>query len=160
MFVNRLILIIVAIFCAFMCEGRRVNSLRGKLQLKVSETTQLIKSDTIYDDFSEIKITGFEKAQNSSVESFFIINRSHYYIKGINLSIEYINLKKEQLHLNTIMLDCDIPPEQTRSLQMRAWDRQHLWYYVGSQGKHNDYCNPFDVRIRINYLIAVPDSIK
>lgn len=154
--VTRLIILFAALCSIFMCEGRRINSTRGKLKLEKPLSTYENKTDTVYDDFSAITLAGFEKAQNSSTESFFVINRSDHFIKGLNLSVEYLNSKGEQLHLNTLTIDCDIPPMQTRSLQMRSWDRQHLWYYIGSQGKHNDYCNPFDVRIRINYLITEP----
>lgn len=155
---KRIHLILAVITCCiFISEGRRVNSLRGKLQLKPSEVTKAVEADTVYENFTEIKIAGFEKAQNSSTESFFIINNSDNYIIGINLSVEYINRKGEQLHLNTVTLDCDIPSGQTRSVQMKSWDRQHLWYYVNTQGRHNEYCNPFDVRIRINHIIIRPE---
>lgn len=150
--VTRLFIIFAGLCSVLFCDGRRINSTRGKL--KLVPTHESI-TDTIRDSLSAITIAGFEKAQNSSTESFFVINKSKFFIKGINLSVEYLNLKGYQLHLNTLTIPCDIPPMQTRSLNMKSWDRQHLWYYVGTQGRHNDYCNPFDVHIRINY-ITVP----
>ncbi len=155
MSVKRLLTILLATSCLFLCSGRRINSTRGKLELREPIPTPHSETDTLRDGFSGISIAGYEKAQNSSTESFFVINESDLNLKGINLSIEYLNTKDEQLHLNTLTIDCDIPSLHTRSLTIRSWDRQHLWYYIGTQGKHNEYCNPFDVRIRINYLIIV-----
>lgn len=157
MSLTRFITLLLALFSLFSCYGRRINSTRGKLELKVPITTPHPQCDTIRYGFSGISIAGYEKSQNTSTESFFVINDSDLNLKGINLSIEYLNTKDEQLHLTTLTINCDIPSRHTRSLTIKSWDRQHLWYYIGTQGKHNDYCNPFDVRIRINYLIIVPE---
>ncbi len=157
MSVTKFLSLILATSCLLLCNGRRINSTRGKLELKKTPSIPHTKMDTIYEGFSKIKIAGYEKAQNSSTESFFVINESDFYLKGINLSIEYLNSNSEQLHQNTMTINCDIPPLSTRSLTVKSWDRQHLWYYHGTQGKHNNHCNPFDVRIRVNYLITLPD---
>ena len=129
---------------------------RGRLKLRddvrIGQTVNV--ADTIIPAKGEIIVSGFEKAQQSASESFFVSNHTCFTITAIGFTITYLNLRGEVLHARTESVRCDIPPEMTRKVDIRSWDRQKLWYFKDSQARHNDYCNPFDIRIRIDYVVS------
>lgn len=129
---------------------------RGRLKLrddvKIGRIVNAI--DTVIPGIGDIVVSGFEKAQHSASESFFVTNHTSRTLTSITFTITYLNLRGEVLHARTETVGCDIPPEMTRKVDIRSWDRQKLWYYKDSQARHNDYCNPFDIRVRIDYVIS------
>lgn len=148
------LILMITLFTASNAVSQKTT--RGRLKLRddvrIGQAANAI--DTIIPAKGDIVVSGFEKAQQSASESFFVTNHTPRTLTSITFTITYLNLRGEELHARTETVRCDIPPEMTRKVDIRSWDRQKLWYYKDSQGRHNDYCNPFDIRIRINHVIS------
>lgn len=129
---------------------------RGKLRLRDDVRIQHVDkvNDTIVPLKGEIGLYGYEKAQQSATESFFVTNNTDREIMSLVVSISYFNIRGDQLHSRTEVVACDIPPSQTRKIDIKSWDRQKLWYYTGSHARHSDFSNPYDVRFHIEYVLS------
>lgn len=129
---------------------------RNKLKLKedVSFETKVDITDTIKPLKGDIGLFGYEKAQNSAAESFFVTNNTLRQIIALSFTISYLNSRGEKLHSRTETVKCSIPPSETRKIDIKSWDNQRLWYYLGSHSRHNDFGNPFDIRIHIEYFVS------
>lgn len=145
---------ILVLLCVIPCAARRQNTIRKHLRLEKPVVTKPAEFDTIRTLSDSILLSGYEKAQSTSTENVFVTNHTPHYISGINITIEYVNKKDEQLHKRTQTVKCQLPPGQTRCLEFKAWDKQHLWYYKHTQARHNEYGSEFDVRIGINYYLS------
>lgn len=93
----------------------------------------------------QIVFTGFDKNQNSSKESFFIINNTDRVLTSATLYIEYLTLDGRQLHKRFVRLSCNIPPGETRKADIPTWDTQRSFYYHKSAPSKRKG-NPFEVR--------------
>lgn len=105
------------------------------------------KCDSCNNGYSldQVVFTGFDKKQNSSKESFFIINNTDRELTGVALHIDYRTLDGRQLHKQFLTLRCSIPPGETRKTDIPTWDAQRSFYYHKSQPAKKGG-NPFDVR--------------
>ncbi len=150
----RQLLCVLALMVFFTGWGQKTT--RGKLRLREEIRVEHQESaiDTIRPAKGEIVVSGYEKSQQSTTECFFVTNHTSHTITGITFTISYYNMRGEQLHSRTETVRCDIPPSETRKLDIRAWDRQKLWYYKHSQGRHNDNSTPFDVAFHIHYCLT------
>lgn len=150
----RLILSVIMMFV--LCAGVAQKTTRGKLRLRddVRFENSVLINDTIVPAKGEIGLYGYEKSQQSSAESFFVTNSTGRDIMSMTFSISYFNLKGEKLHSRTETVKCDIPPTETRKVDIKSWDSQRLWYYHGSHARHNDFGNPYDIRIHIEYVVS------
>ncbi len=93
----------------------------------------------------QIVFTGFDKNQGNSQESFFIINNTDRRLTGVALYIDYRTLDGRQLNKQYLKLACDIPPGETRKVDIKSWDTQKSFYYYKSKpSKHRG--NPFDIK--------------
>lgn len=93
----------------------------------------------------QVVFTGFDKNQNSSKESFFIINNTDRELTGVTLYIDYTTPDGRQLNKRFIKLSCSIPPGETRKADIPSWDTQHSFYYIKSQPSRKAG-NPFEIR--------------
>lgn len=91
----------------------------------------------------QIIFTGYDKPQNSSKESFFIINKTDRTLSGIVLNIDYITPDGRQLHKRIEKIPCHIPPGETRKTDISSWDTQHSFRYIESKGRPE--ANPYTV---------------
>lgn len=132
------------------------NTTRGKLKLRddVRFENNVKINDTIVPAKGDIGLYGYEKAQQSTKEAFFVINHTDRVISSLTFSISYYNERGEMLHSRTETVRCDIPATETRKVEFKSWDSQKLWHYVGSLAHHNDFSNPYDIRIHIEYIIS------
>lgn len=150
------IILSLALSLLFVYPALAQKTTRGRLKLRddVSVGHNINVVDTVIPAKGEVVVSGFEKAQQSVSESFFVTNHTSRTITSVTFTITYLNLRGEMLHARTETVRCDIPPEMTRKVDLRSWDRQKLWYFKDSQARHNDFCNPFDVRIRIDCVLS------
>lgn len=92
----------------------------------------------------QVVFTGFDKKQNNSKESFFIINNTDRRLTGVALYIDYRTPDGRQLNRQYLKLSCDIPAGETRKVDIKSWDTQRSFYYYKSKPSKNGG-NPFDV---------------
>lgn len=94
----------------------------------------------------KIRFSGFDKTPSSNKESFFITNSTDSIMKGLTVEIEYTDLKERLLHKRSVAIDCDIPPKDTRRVDVPTWDIQHAFrHYRCSPTKRPT--TPFRVKI-------------
>ncbi|MBD5269483.1 MAG: hypothetical protein HDS43_02530 [Bacteroides sp.] len=91
---------------------------------------------------------GYDKQLASSQESFFISNRSEREIKQLKIRITYLDLKGRMLHQREEVLSVEIPPQETRKVDIKSFDVQHSFYHILSN-KPTRRATPFDTRIEI-----------
>lgn len=107
------------------------------------DTSQLWK-----DTEKAIRFYGFDKTAGSSVESFFIVNGLDSMISRIGLDIMYLDMKGRELHRRDCVIDCKLPPKETRRVDIKTWDIQKSFYFHQS-AKPKRQSTPFDVRIEL-----------
>lgn len=102
----------------------------------------------------QIQFSGFSKPQGSFVETFFITNNTNRVLKAVNLYIDYRDLQDRQLHKQFLRLSCNIPPGETRMVEIRSWDRNRSFHHKDSPaGSHPG--TPFTVEFDpIAYYLA------
>lgn len=101
----------------------------------------------------QILFTGFDKNQNNSKESFFIINNTDRELAAVSLYIDYRTPDGRQLTRRFLRIACSIPAGQTRSISIPTWDTQRSFYYYQSR-KSGKGGNPFDITFTpISYLL-------
>jgi len=96
-------------------------------------------------NIGQIRFSGFDKAQSSNQESFFITNLTDRTMTAISLYIEYLTPDGRQLHKKFFRLACNIPPGETRKADIKSWDTQNSFYFLKSRPGRNAG-TPFDVR--------------
>ena len=101
---------------------------------------------------SSFHFSGFDKKGTSSVENFFVTNRSEKFVKSLYLRISYFMPDGRLLHRRLEKIDCNLPAGETRNVEIKSWDRQHSFYYVKSLGQHKS-ATPFDVTIDVVNVI-------
>lgn len=80
----------------------------------------------------QIVYAGYEKKSNSKVESIFVSNHTDSYLIRVCFYIDYLTPDSLQLDRRFRSLDCEIPPGETRKLDMRSWDTQNSFRYISS----------------------------
>ena len=108
------------------------------ITVNANDTLRVISAtgDSILFTPDKISFAGYEKEINSSKESFLIINRSESTLSNINANIIYKDMKGRMLHKRELNLVCDIPPHESRKIDIPSWDSQHTYfYYRGNEPK-------------------------
>ena len=95
-----------------------------------------------------IRFYGFDKTVGSNTESFFTSNGLKKTLVGMEIMITYTDIKGRQLHRRTVKLDCDIPAEETKRIDIKSWDTQRSFYFHRSL-KPKRQATPFDVKIEL-----------
>ena len=114
---------------------------RKKIDLNYS----ILSSDIENISFKEIIFSGYDKEVNSSQESFLMTNPSDKTIIGIEVRIDYLDLENRLFHSRNISEQCEIPPFETRRIDIKSWDSQHTYYYyLGNEPKK--IATPFKVK--------------
>ncbi len=124
--------------------------------LKASpETVSQNAPDTLRHDLSRrIKISGYDKPLRSALETMFVSNLTDSTMSWIQLELEYRDTHGRMLHSRTIGIDCDIPPEATRQISVRSWDRQQSFYYRRSaKPRRNASATQYDVACTVKGIV-------
>lgn len=137
------------------------NTTRKKLKLnpKALAVETNAGSDTIYyPPTDSISLYGYEKAQTSTKETFFVSNHSSNDISKIRIILTYSDLHGSLLHRHDVDVNLNLSAGETRFVSIKSWDPNKLWFYTGTQARHNAYSNPFDVSYKIVYVIKNNDT--
>ncbi|MDE6454051.1 MAG: hypothetical protein K2L27_07610 [Muribaculaceae bacterium] len=100
-----------------------------------------------------VVLSGFDKTLASRRESFFVTNTSDSAeIVWLALSIHYYDTAGRQLHSRRTRVRCNVPPLQTRRIDIPAWDRQGVYYYRGSEPRRRVQAAaaPFEVSMSVD----------
>lgn len=118
---------------------------------KVAATVAPAPADTLPAAYADsLSISGFEKPLRSRHETFFVTNSSGSHVGSVEVEIDYRDLQGRQLHRAVHTVYCDLPPGQTRRLQVPAMDREGLMYYrLSPVPRGARHATPFDAVIRI-----------
>lgn len=132
------------------------NTTRKKLRLDPKalalETTAAF--DTVYNPPPDsISLYGYEKTQTSTKETFFVRNHSNEDISELRITLTYSDLHGALLHRRDVDINLDLAAGETRFTSIKSWDSNKLWFYTGTQARHNAYSTPFDVSYKIVYVI-------
>lgn len=93
----------------------------------------------------QLAFAGYDKPLTSTRETFFVTNKTDRTLTGVNMYIEYLTVDGRQLDRRFVSLDCEVPPGETRKLEVKSWDTQKSFYYKKSvQPKRQ--ATPFDVK--------------
>lgn len=133
-------------------EPRRVSSNKAGKPNRHSAKTEIklaIPTDTmpIDDGMGSVKIYGYDKTVNSSVETFFVTNETEDTIVAVALTIGYYDINGRQLHSRPEKIFTTIPPGATRKADIRSWDRQNSFRYSGSSKPSRKSATPYTVKI-------------
>lgn len=112
----------------------------------------VVVSDTMT-TLRKVSFAGYDKEPNSNLESFMIINPSSLTIIGFEVKVNYLDMQDRMLHSRIIKENCEVPPGETRRMDIKTWDKQHAYYYyLGNRPKR--VATPFKVEfIPLSYLI-------
>lgn len=138
------------------CGGQSVaqRTTRGRLRPTPVKTGQanVEHYDTIVAsiDSTAFVISGYEKALRSTKESFFITNRSTCVADRLVLRIEYNDMQGRMLDQRVETIDIDIPPDETRKVDLPSWDKQKVFYYhLSSPPRGTSQATPYKVAISV-----------
>lgn len=94
-----------------------------------------------------VSFAGYEKEANASSETFIIVNNSEAPLSGIKVKIIYKDLQDRMLHSRTVSQKCQIPPRESRKIDIKSWDAQHTYfYYLGNEPKK--VATPYKIEIQ------------
>lgn len=105
-------------------------------------------ADTLGITGADVTVSGYDKPLRSACEAMFLTNASQLDITGVELEIHYFDLQGRELHHRTVWVECDLPPQATRRVECRSWDRQHTFYYSKGPKPGVDRVTPYEVRVR------------
>jgi len=142
-------LIITSLFIIIAMCVYSQRTTRKALEPKNNNTTAINKIYHI--DSLAIEICGYDKTLYSNWESFFVKNNTQDTITILNITFDYFDSHKRQLHSATVSVDCNIPPKQTRQLSIKSWDKQNSFFYYRSI-KPNRTATSYHVSYKINYI--------
>lgn len=147
----RILVAISILVVALNCLAQRTTRKNLKLR-EITDTT--IVCDTLTNVLTDIVvISGYDKPLTSHYETFFATNKGNTTITVINITFNYFDNKKRQLHSATKNINCTIPPGETRQLSVSSWDKQKSFYYYRS-AKPRRQATSYSVTHRINFIIT------
>lgn len=111
-----------------------------------------------FDEIKEkIRFYGFDKTVTSPKESFFISNRLDKQATAFEIEITYFDMQHRQLHQRLVQVECEIPPGETRRVDVKSWDTQKAFYFHQSAAPRRQ-ATPFDVRLSLKSLTLIPTT--
>lgn len=143
------------------------NTSRGTLTPKNQSAVEMIESiATISDstsinnglvfDSKVISIKGFDKRANENKETFFVTNNSTFDISRLQIKLRYTDINDNMLHERTEIINCEIPSNSTRQVEIKSFDSQRSFYYYLSP-KPKQQRTPFKASfqlLRYDIIIA------
>lgn len=109
--------------------------------------TVAVTEDTVSD--GDIVVSGYDKPLRSYGESFFVTNKTDSAITGVELTIDYRDIRGRQLHHRSLRHDIDLPAGETRRADIRSWDRRQTFYYIRGPKPRTSGVTPYDVKITV-----------
>lgn len=78
-------------------------------------------------------MSGYDRNYGSSSETFLITNNSDEMIRGAEVEIVYYDMQGRMLHKRKEKAMADIPPSETRIMEIKAQKRMGSMYYYKSK---------------------------
>lgn len=104
-------------------------------------------TDSINSPGPGCKFSGYDKEVSSGMESFILTNPGEKTITGFQARIDYLDMKGRMLHSRIVEERCYVPPGESRRIDIKSWDPQHMYYYyLGNEPRR--VATPFKVEIR------------
>ncbi len=147
------ILIILASVCGA-AYGRKVKTRLPAAKGGVTETVMVKGSQAISTmcatdaegySLADVVFSGYDKKNNSTKESFFVVNKSDRVLTGITLRIIYLTTDSVQLHSRLENINCDVAPGERCKIDIRSWDTQKSFHYYLSDAPHKKRSTPYIV---------------
>lgn len=153
------LIVLAAAWAAAFCAAQRTTR-PGRARAAVSPVERVSEpaADTLRAPAGAIVLSGYDKTLASTRESFFVSNRmDSTALVWFAATIDYLDGERRQLHRRRVSLRCHIPPGQTRRLDIEAWDRQHVYYYRGSEPRRRVQAAaaPFDIAVRVDSVAVM-----
>lgn len=113
--------------------------------------TANIQCDTVANPPADsVVVTGFDKQLRSKRETMFVSNHTSRTITSITLRIDYFDMAGRQLHSATHSTSVDLPPGQTRQIELPAFDRTDRFYYhLSPTPTRAQQATPFTVTVTV-----------
>lgn len=111
--------------------------------------TVAVTEDTVSVSDGDIVVSGYDKPLRSYGESFFVTNKPDSAITGVELTIDYRDIRGRQLHHRSLRHDIDLPAGETRRADIRSWDRRQTFYYIRGPKPRTSGVTPYDVKITV-----------
>lgn len=110
-----------------------------------------IQCDTVANPaVDSVVVTGFDKQLRSKRETMFVSNHTARPITSITLRIDYFDMAGRQLHSATHSTSVDLPPGQTRQIEVPAFDRTDRFYYhLSPAPTRAQQATPFTVTVYV-----------
>ena len=133
-------------------QSRRVKTKVKVAKEAITPGTFIVSSESGEDNsgysVSQVEISGYQKPAGSDKETFSVTNNTDKTLAAIGLNLEYLTPEGRQIHKRFVKADCEVPPGETRIMDLRSWDRQRSWYYAHGQ-KPRKQARPYDVKLDI-----------
>lgn len=100
----------------------------------------------------------YDKTVDSNVETFFVTNRSRRTLSGMKLELKYMTEDGSELHRRVCDIPCNVPPGETRRVDIRSWDRQNTFCYIGSRMPRRRVAIPYKVTLTLRQLTFPTDK--
>lgn len=104
-----------------------------------------------------VRFCGYEKKQSATKETLFIENLTDSAIVQVDFTIQYFDTSNREIHRRNLTQPVDLPPRRTRRLDIRSWDTQKTYYYLGGP-KPRTSATPYTVAVALDSLKLIPDS--
>lgn len=109
--------------------------------------------DTIVPASGSIRISGYDKPNRATRETFFITNNSADSIDAVSLTIKYFDTADRQLHVASHVVKVTLPPGETRNVAVPSWDRNNSFHYEKSPVPKRRQSTPYRVKISVNFAL-------
>lgn len=138
--------------CIYM-SAQRVSTIRRPLKVRPEAYSSSLRSDneTIYGDtvaapIKFLSFCGYEKSLRSSKETLFISNNSDSTVTAVIFTISYIDTSARKIHTRKVRHNGEIPPRETRRIDIPSWDTQKTYYYLKGETPRKS-ATPYDITI-------------
>lgn len=104
-----------------------------------------------------IAVAGFDKPLRSVRESMCVTNSSSRPLVGLRVTIDYLDTAGRQMHRAVRDITVDLPPAQTRRVEIPAFDRTGaLYYHASPLPRGVRHATSFDVSITVDAVFCNP----
>lgn len=116
--------------------------------LEINLSDSIIAIEPQYSDLvpqlQKCVFAGYDKEISSNIESFILVNPTSKTITGFDVKIDYLDMQGRMFHSREVKKGCNVPPGESRRIDIGTWDKQHTYYYyLGNQPRR--VATPFQV---------------
>lgn len=97
-------------------------------------------------------LSKYDKTVDANEETFFVTNRSRRRLLGMKLELKYLTEDGSELHRRVCDISCNVPSGETRRVDIRSWDRQNSFRYIGSRLPRRREAIPYKVTLTLRQL--------